>query len=339
MFKLAEFAGGLTGIIDKGSTATSVLRQMGSASLVAKIGMAAAASAAVALGYEILSIAKTYGEYRQQLARISAAEASLAEATKAAAGRYAEISQRTGVLVTNMRELDAAVESGALVFDQASAKYMSAAQAQAALAGAARATAAELAAVDASRMVAAFDAANTSAAETGKAITALADLLQNKTPQGAAAFALAMTTIEQSGKLSAAQVAQAWQEALGKLSTDDLAEARFILYEKQMNIRALADSYFEAIGITPHIVLQSNDTYLIKAMTEVGFGIALLPDWAIQRELKEGTLVALDKPEPRQFENFGPMFLARGTSSLVQEFVRFCEKNIRLLPENSRGPL
>lgn len=125
----------------------------------------------------------------------------------------------------------------------------------------------------------------------------------------------------------------------GKLSTDDLAEARFILYEKQMNIRALADSYFEAIGITPHIVLQSNDTYLIKAMTEVGFGIALLPDWAIQRELKEGTLVALDKPEPRQFENFGPMFLARGTSSLVQEFVRFCEKNIRLLPENSRGPL
>jgi DNA-binding transcriptional LysR family regulator len=127
--------------------------------------------------------------------------------------------------------------------------------------------------------------------------------------------------------------------AKAALTLADLADAKFILYEHRMNIRALSETYFRTQGISPQVVLQSNDTNLIRAMAEVGFGIAFLPDWAIQRELQEGRLVALKKPGRRQFEEFGVMYLARGIAPAAQEFVRFCAKNPDLLREVARGGL
>ncbi|MFT3963075.1 LysR family transcriptional regulator [Propionivibrio sp.] len=124
-----------------------------------------------------------------------------------------------------------------------------------------------------------------------------------------------------------------------RLRVADLETARFISYEHRMNIRGLSDQYFSSLGISPNMVLQSNDTYLIRAMTEVGFGIAFLPDWAVQRELEEGRLVVLDKPGLRLFENFGAMHLARGIGPAAQEFIRFCLQHVELLPPVARGPL
>ena len=117
----------------------------------------------------------------------------------------------------------------------------------------------------------------------------------------------------------------------------DLAEARFILYEQRMNFRALADTYFRELGINPKIVLQSNDTNLIRAMTEVGFGIAFLPDWGVQRELKEKRLAVIKAPGPRLREEFGVVHLAHGICAAAQEFVKFCMANNNLLPRVSRG--
>ena len=124
-----------------------------------------------------------------------------------------------------------------------------------------------------------------------------------------------------------------------KLTARDIVDAKFILYEHRMNFRALSDLYFRTLGISPPIVLQSNDTYLIRSMTEVGFGVSFLPDWGIQRELDERRLVSLRKPGPRLLEEFGVMHLARGISPAAQEFVRFCREHIDLLPPIARGGL
>ena len=123
------------------------------------------------------------------------------------------------------------------------------------------------------------------------------------------------------------------------LTVEDLADARFILYEQRMNFRALSDRYFRTLAISPSVILQSNDTNLIRAMAEVGFGVAFLPDWGMQRELQEKRLVVLPKPGPRLFEEFGAMYLARGISPVAQEFVHFCSENIDLLPPVARGCL
>ena len=123
------------------------------------------------------------------------------------------------------------------------------------------------------------------------------------------------------------------------ISPGELAEEKFILYEHRMNFRSLSDMFFRTLGISPKIVLQSNDTYLIRAMAEVGFGIAFLPDWGVQRELQEGRLVALNKPGTRLVEEFGVMHLTRGVNPAAQEFIRFCQENINLLPPVARGSL
>jgi DNA-binding transcriptional LysR family regulator len=122
-----------------------------------------------------------------------------------------------------------------------------------------------------------------------------------------------------------------------KVTVEDLATARFILYEQRMNFRGLADTYFREVGINPRIVLQSNDTNLIRAMTEVGFGIAFLPDWGVQRELKEKRLVVVKGPGPRLREEFGVVHLANGICAAAQEFVKFCVANNQLLPRVARG--
>ena len=123
------------------------------------------------------------------------------------------------------------------------------------------------------------------------------------------------------------------------LSAGDLASARFILFEEGMNFRAVADYFFREMGIAPDIVLQSNDTYLIRAMTMVGFGVAFLPDWAIQRELSEGGLVRLPIPDLMLYEELGLAYLERGVCLTATEFIRFCQANRHLIPDIARKEL
>lgn len=124
-----------------------------------------------------------------------------------------------------------------------------------------------------------------------------------------------------------------------EVAVDDLAGERFILFEEGMNFRGVADFFFRERGIAPKIILQSNDTNLIRAMVEVGFGIAFLPDWAIQRELAERSLVKLRVPDIQLYEEFGLAFLKRGVCLTAKEFIKFCEANRELIPAIARKRL
>jgi LysR family transcriptional regulator, low CO2-responsive transcriptional regulator len=122
-----------------------------------------------------------------------------------------------------------------------------------------------------------------------------------------------------------------------KVTLDDLGAARFILYQRRMNFRALAERYFAENAIDPPVILQTNDTNLVRSMVEAGCGLAFLPDWGIQRELAEGRLIALPHPGPRLREEFGIVYLTRGICTAAQEFVKFCLEHNDLLPAVARG--
>ena len=151
--------------------------------------------AAIQLGMELLTIARNYGAYRAELAKHEALNAQVAAKQEQVAAKLKGISDATGVVVTSMQALNDAQASGALVFDQTSAKWLSAAQAQQQLAGAVQRTTAELAAVDASHIAAEFQKVNAAAGETDKAIAKLSEALKFKDVQGASAFVLAMGEI------------------------------------------------------------------------------------------------------------------------------------------------
>jgi len=112
----------------------------------------------------------------------------------------------------------------------------------------------------------------------------------------------------------------------------DLAVQRFVLYEKSMSIRWLADQFFESTGLRPQVAMESNDTHLIKAMISYGYGIGFLPDWSIENEIKERRLIALRVPGPPLRQKMGLIFRPKGLSTVGKAFVAFCESHSHLLP-------
>lgn len=113
---------------------------------------------------------------------------------------------------------------------------------------------------------------------------------------------------------------------------DDLVGQRFVLYESSMSFRWLADTWFKKLDLSPAVGVESNDTYLLKAMVESGYGIGFLPDWGIQRELDERRLVALDVRDRPPQQPLGLLYPAEGLSRIGREFVGFCRTHSNLLP-------
>jgi DNA-binding transcriptional LysR family regulator len=69
---------------------------------------------------------------------------------------------------------------------------------------------------------------------------------------------------------------------VGSLRASELAGVPFLLYPKRSNVRFVIDGYFEEIGVTPHVVMEADDTEAIKRLVESGFGYSILPEHALR---------------------------------------------------------
>jgi DNA-binding transcriptional LysR family regulator len=71
----------------------------------------------------------------------------------------------------------------------------------------------------------------------------------------------------------------------GHVSTmraSDLAEVPFLLYPKRSNVRLVIDGFFDELGVTPHVLMEADDTEAIKRLVEAGFGYSILPEHALR---------------------------------------------------------
>lgn len=116
----------------------------------------------------------------------------------------------------------------------------------------------------------------------------------------------------------------------------DLVGERFVLYEKAMAMRWLADQFFQTVGLKPHIVMESNDTHLIRMMVEHGYGVGFLPDWSVEAEIAERRVVALRLPGARLRQQMGLIYRPRSLSSAGAAFVAFCQSHGNLVPRIAR---
>jgi DNA-binding transcriptional LysR family regulator len=69
---------------------------------------------------------------------------------------------------------------------------------------------------------------------------------------------------------------------IGILRPADLAGVPFLLYPKRSNLRQIIDRNFKDMGVTPHVVMEADDTEAIKRLVESGFGYSVLPEHALR---------------------------------------------------------
>lgn len=71
----------------------------------------------------------------------------------------------------------------------------------------------------------------------------------------------------------------------------ELASAKFLLYPSRSNMRAMIENFFRSIDVVPNVVMEADDTEVIKKLVEAGFGYSILPQAALHGQ-------------PRYFELF-----------------------------------
>jgi len=68
---------------------------------------------------------------------------------------------------------------------------------------------------------------------------------------------------------------------VARVQPAELARARFLLFPKDSNMRAMIDRYFKELEIAPHVSMEADDVEVIKRMVEAGFGYSILPQYAL----------------------------------------------------------
>ncbi len=55
----------------------------------------------------------------------------------------------------------------------------------------------------------------------------------------------------------------------------------FLLYPSRSNMRSIIDRFFDELGVHPRVVMEADDTEVIKRLVEAGFGYSILPRYAL----------------------------------------------------------
>lgn len=197
-----------------------------------------------AIANEILGIVNNYVRYREELRKHEEIGARAAQQQALVAQRLADISKATGVVVTSMEELNAAQKAGTLVFDEASAKWMSAAQAQEQLAKATSKTTAELASLKATEIVKQFQDLAGAGKSVEEAFKEISKSLDFNKPENIEALIRSLNALSAAGRLSAEETTKAWQTALAAMNPQQLestlARARLAYAEAAISADQLA---------------------------------------------------------------------------------------------------
>jgi DNA-binding transcriptional LysR family regulator len=70
----------------------------------------------------------------------------------------------------------------------------------------------------------------------------------------------------------------------------DLVNQSWVLFERGSSTRRVIDNLFEAHGIRPRIVMETENVEILKALTAIGLGLTILPYQALAREARSGVL-------------------------------------------------
>ncbi len=70
---------------------------------------------------------------------------------------------------------------------------------------------------------------------------------------------------------------------IGSIRPDQLAGAPFILYPRRSNMRTIIDGFLSREAAAPRVIMEADDTEVIRKLVESGFGFSVLPEYALRR--------------------------------------------------------
>ena len=80
----------------------------------------------------------------------------------------------------------------------------------------------------------------------------------------------------------------------GSVTVEQLGDHPFIFFDRNSSYYSLAQGLFRQHGVVPRTQMELDSMEATKKMVEEGFGIALLPRIALERELNDGILREID---------------------------------------------
>ncbi len=81
--------------------------------------------------------------------------------------------------------------------------------------------------------------------------------------------------------------------AVPKLSTGALAKEPFVVREDGSGTKAMADKFFQDVGVAPRVAMVSSSNEMIKQAVIAGMGLALISQHTVSLELALGLVIAL----------------------------------------------
>jgi DNA-binding transcriptional LysR family regulator len=82
------------------------------------------------------------------------------------------------------------------------------------------------------------------------------------------------------------------------ISVAELAREPLVLLDRTTSTRSLIDKRFAELGVRPHVGMEMSSVEVIKRLVELGFGLSIIPELSVQRELTQRSLAALRVPSP-----------------------------------------
>jgi DNA-binding transcriptional LysR family regulator len=126
-------------------------------------------------------------------------------------------------------------------------------------------------------------------------------------------------------------------------SVEEIAAYPFVLFERGSGTRDISDEIFLRSSGYPKVVTESNDTEFVKEIVAIGAGVALIPVFALAKEVSSGQLCMLRLKGRRLMVEFGIVHRRSNRVPSVDHFRDLCLQmrgpaKISLTLENAGKP-
>ncbi|MCI0489056.1 MAG: LysR family transcriptional regulator [Blastocatellia bacterium] len=117
------------------------------------------------------------------------------------------------------------------------------------------------------------------------------------------------------------------------ISSEELAAEPLILGERGGNTRRLIDLFFEKSGLEPEVIMELQRTEAIIKMVELGLGVTILPQGAVEKNVARGSLKAVRVREMNLRWEFGVAYLkSEYHAPPLESFLKLCRAYIAHQP-------